>query len=137
MDLSQQESDLIRETYAKLLPVVPEVSGIFYQNLFKIAPEMSDLFRDDLSEQGMKFMSAIGVLVSALDDPEAMEGRLKQLAEGHAAFNLSASDFRKMEDALLVTLSQALRQSMTAEAQVAWRSAFQQISERMLLVNAK
>ncbi len=132
MELASDEKALIRESYAKLVPVSSETSGIFYDNLFSVNPDLRSLFREDLQEQGMKFMSTIGVLVGLLDKPAILHERVRLLGEGHTAFGLTEEDYQNMEEALLLTLSQALRQEFSVEAQSAWRSAFQAISARMI-----
>ena len=131
MKLSNREIELIRESHARLLPEVKRVSEEFYLDLFSREPEIKELFRDDLAEQGMRFMSAIHVIVDNLDDMEAMDAEIDKLAAGHAALHIKPIWYRHMQEALIDTFAAALGERFTNEIELAWRSAFNQISERM------
>ena len=131
MKLSNREIELIRESHARLLPEVKRVSEEFYLDLFSREPEIKELFRDDLAEQGMRFMSAIHVIVDNLDDMEAMDAEIDKLAAGHAALHIKPIWYRHMQEALIDTFAAALGERFTNEVELAWRSAFSQISERM------
>lgn len=131
MDLTAGERDLIRESYGRLLPRLPEASVSFYETLFDLAPGLRSLFRDDLAGQGMRFMSAIGVIVGHLGNPEALEARFRALGASHAAFGLGEADYRAMEEALFITLREALGPDFTRETQAAWRRVFRHMTETM------
>ena len=131
MKLSPREIELIRESHARLLPEVKRVSEEFYLDLFSREPEIKALFRDDLAEQGMRFMSAIHVIVDNLDDMQAMDAEIEKLAAGHAALHIKPIWYRHMQEALIDTFAAALGERFTNEIELAWRSAFSQISERM------
>ena len=131
MKLSPREIELIRESHARLLPEVKRVSEEFYLDLFSREPEIKALFRDDLAEQGMRFMSAIHVIVDNLDDMETMDAEIEKLAAGHAALNIKPIWYRHMQEALIDTFAAALGERFNNETELAWRSAFSQIADRM------
>ncbi len=131
MDLTPKQVTLIRESYRRLVPEIDRVSGKFYPDLFRRAPHLRGLFREDLAEQGMKFMSAISVIIAHLDRPEALEARMDELGRGHAAYGISPADYRDMEEALIDTFAHALECRFNSEIEVAWRRAFSQVASRM------
>jgi hemoglobin-like flavoprotein len=131
LKLSPREIELIRESHARLLPEAQRVSEEFYKDLFSREPEIKGLFREDLSEQGMRFMSAIHVIVDNLHDMEAMDAQIERLAAGHAALHIKPLWYRHMQEALIDTFAAALGERFTNEIELAWRSAFSQICDRM------
>jgi len=131
MQLTEKQIEIIRESHRRILPEVERVSSKFYAGLFGRVPEVRGLFRDNVSEQGMRFMSAIGVIVENLDNPEAMDREIEKIVAGHAAFNIKPSWFREMQESLIDTFAHALGAKFTNEVELAWRSAFQQICDKM------
>ncbi|MEO1491026.1 MAG: globin domain-containing protein [Pseudomonadota bacterium] len=132
MVLTERQIELIRDSHGWLMPEAQRLSGVFYDDLFRRAPNLRALFREDLAEQGMKFMTAISMITSYLEDRAALEGRLHDLGKAHALFNLRAMDYREMEEALIDTLAEAFKNRFTTEIELAWRSAFSHMAERML-----
>ena len=109
-----------------------EIGKEFYGDLFNRIPEARTLFRDDLTDQGMRFMSAIHVIVDHLDDLPAMQLEIDKLASGHADMNIKPDWYRQMQEALIDTFAYALGAEFSNEAELAWRSAFTQICDRMI-----
>ena len=87
--------------------------------------------RGDMTDQGMRFMSAISVIVDNLDDPDTLDGEVALLAKGHANLGIRPEWYHVMEEALIDTFRYALGARFTNEMQLAWRSAFGQICEAM------
>jgi len=131
MQLTENEIGIIRQSYEWITPEVERVSENFYTDLFGRVPDARPLFRDDLSEQGMRFMSAISVIVENLDDQAALGAEIEKLAAGHAAFLIKPSWFREMQESLIDTFAHALGARFTNEVELAWRSVFSQICDRM------
>ena len=132
MQLTQTQIALIRKTHARLMVKADEIGKEFYADLFNRIPEARTLFRDDLTDQGMRFMSAIHVIVDHLDDLPAMQEEVDKLASGHAVMNIKPDWYRQMQEALIDTFAYALGADFTNEAELAWRSAFAQICDRMI-----
>ena len=131
MQLTEKQIKIIRESHQRILPEVERISDRFYADLCGRVPEARGLFRGDVSEQGMRFMSAIGVIVENLDSPEAMDREVEKLVAGHAAFNIKPSWFREMQESLIDTFAHALGARFTNEVELAWRAVFQQICDLM------
>ena len=132
MQLTQTQIASIRKTHAKLMGRADEIGKEFYADLFNRIPEARTLFRDDLTDQGMRFMAAIHVIVDHLDDLPAMQEEVDKLASGHAVMNIKPDWYRQMQEALIDTFAYALGADFTNEAELAWRSAFTQICDRMI-----
>lgn len=132
MQLTEKQIDLIRESSARLEPSVPETANAFYEDLFRRAPELRPLFRDDLTGQGMRFMSAVSVIADNLDNTAELDALIGRLADGHAQFGIAPESYRAMEDALIATFTHALGDQFTPETEEAWRSAFRQVCDQMI-----
>ena len=133
MTISDQE---IKEVLRSFDMIGPEelASGSrrFYENLFHRAPGLRSLFRDDLSGQGMKFMSTLRTIIVALKDKELLHSELKPLGEGHAKLGVVAINFVPMGEALIDTFREILGREFTAEMENAWRKAYIEISKEMI-----
>lgn len=132
MHLSEDEITAIRESLKWLMPEAERVAPKFYEGLFRRDPELRKMFRDDLAEQGMRFISAVRTISDHLGDPEALDRTINLLAEGHAAMNIDARSYHTMEEALIDTFREALGARLSSEMQLAWRRAFRQIGEAMM-----
>ena len=96
-----------------------------------LRPQMRQMFRDDLTGQGMKFMTTLDVIVQKLDDEDQIAEQYTGLGKSHATMRVHAADFAPMEEALIDTFRYALGARFTDEIHLAWRNAFEQICERM------
>ena len=132
MPLTEEQVEIIRDSYQRLVPEIDRVSQEFYKDLFGREPEIKALFREDLEEQGMRFMAAIGLIVENLDDPERLNQKVDLLSEGHAAFRIKPAAYRSMEEALIDTFAHALGEKFTNPVELAWRSAFRQVCDAMI-----
>ena len=132
MQLTDDQITIIRESHARLLPEVERVSQLFYKDLFQRVPKLKELFADNIGEQGMRFMSAIGFIVENLDDKTELNKQTELLADGHAQFNLRPEAYREMEEALVDTFAHALGEHFTNPVELAWRAAFRQICDEMI-----
>ena len=132
MQLSRMEITAIRESLRWLAPEVERVSKEFYADLFRRMPELADMFGENMHAQGMRFMAAVGAIADNLDTPEALDAYVDWLAEAHAPFKLDARTYHHMQEALIDTFRYALGARFTRDMQLAWRSAFGQVAEKMM-----
>ena len=57
--MTPQQIALVRESFAKVVPISEEVAALFYDRLFAIDPSTRPLFNGDMKSQGAKLMAAI------------------------------------------------------------------------------
>lgn len=133
MSISNEE---VKEVLRSFDMIGPEelASGSmrFYQNLFEREPKLRAMFRDDLSGQGMKFMSTLKTIVVALKDDDVLHSELKPLGEGHARLGIVSANFEPMGEALLDTFREILGPKFTPDMEDAWRKAYAEISKEMI-----
>src|SRR6056297_282980 len=126
-DLVRRSLEIMRERRADRTPF----GTAFYDRLFEHLPEARALFRPDLEAQGMRFLSTLQLIVDALDKPEALDGPLARLGEGHRAYGVRPEHFAPMAEALLETMRGDLGERFDAETEAAWRRAYDEVAERM------
>ena len=107
-------------------------STVFYDALFKRAPELRELFRDDLTGQGMKFMTTLDLILQKLDREDELEGEIAELGTTHRSLGVHAKDFGPMEEALIDTLREGMGEKFSPELESAWRKAYAELSANMI-----
>jgi len=86
--MTPQQITLVRESFAKVVPIREQAAALFYDRLFTIDPSTRPLFRGDMKSQGAKLMAAIGVVVKSLDRIETMLDNLRALARRHDSYGV-------------------------------------------------
>ena len=130
--MTRDQIRLVQASFRNVLPIREQAAALFYDRLFEIDPGTRRLFADtDLRSQGGKLMAAIGMVVHALDAPELMVEKLKELARRHVNYGGENRHYATVGAALLWTLQVGGR-SFTPELRDAWASAYNMLSERMM-----
>ncbi|KIC26540.1 MULTISPECIES: globin domain-containing protein [unclassified Leisingera] len=130
--MTDDELKQLQQSYTKLKEETGRSPAYFYDALFRHAPELRKLFREDLEGQGMKFMTTLGVIIARLNDESAVAPQFQQLGKTHASLGVLTDHFAPMEEALIDTLRHALGKEMTLELEAMWRTAFKEISVKMI-----
>jgi len=92
----------------KLVAPTSQGCALFYGRLFEIAPAVKPLLRGDMTKQGCKLMSTLGVVVKSLDNLGAVLPAASALAKRHVDCGVKAADYTPVGAALLWTLEQHL-----------------------------
>lgn len=135
MDLTDREITLIRKSFVKLREDrtgVNPFGEVLYERVFALMPEARPLFRDDMQEQGMQFLSALHVLVDHLEASDRIDRETRNLGLGHAAFGVSAEMYGPMGAALIQTMRTCLGERFDEETEQAWARAYADFAERMV-----
>jgi hemoglobin-like flavoprotein len=131
---------IVRASFARIEPVLPELGERFYQRLFTLAPDLRPQFEAETAGQMPRFMTVVRELVklhlrSLLALP-AVGGRaaipaLVELGRDHAAMGLRAGHLDQMRMALADVLRAAFREHFTREVEGAWMAAFDVLAHAM------
>lgn len=122
---------LVRDSWAKVVPIGPQAADLFYHNLFERDPTLQSLFRGDMEEQGRKLMRMIGAAVGKLDDPDSLIPALQQLGSRHTGYGVEPAHYRTVGSALLATLAQGLGEEFTDPVRDAWAGVYGFMTEVM------
>ena len=132
MTISAEELRMVQASLDRLRENFDSHSTFFYDALFRHAPQLRQMFRDDLTGQGMKFMTTLDVIVQKLDDEDQIAEQYTGLGKSHATMRVHAADFAPMEEALVETMRNALGDDFTSELEHAWRKAYAVVSSNMI-----
>lgn len=116
---------LVKDSFAKVLPIKEAAADIFYTDLFTTAPEVKPLFaKSDMGVQGTKLMAALAVVVNSLNDLDKVVPVAKDLALRHVEYGVQAADYDKVGASLLRTLEKGLGDDFTPQTRAAWTAAY-------------
>lgn len=128
---------LVRSSFEQVRPQIEVVAAMFYDRLFAIDPSTRPLFKGDMQKQHLLLMSALSLVVQALDHPETILPWLQSLGQRHVAYGVTRQQYPSVGQALLWSLEQALGPSCTTEVRAAWSAAYRLVSRLMLAATAK
>ncbi|MBL8133164.1 MAG: hemin receptor [Anaerolineae bacterium] len=122
---------MVQSTFAQVADA-DRLAARFYDRLFVIDPSTRPLFRHDLSEQRMKLMQTIAVVVNALDHLDTIVPAIESLGRRHVAYGVTPAHWDSVGAALLGALEEAFGAAFTPEVREAWASAYGLIAETAL-----
>ena len=122
--MTPEAQALVRDSFAKVVPIAPQAAAMFYARLFELDPGLKPLFKGDMNEQGRKLMAMIGTAVANLDKLETIVPAVQDLGRRHAGYGVPLSSYDTVAAALLWTLGQGLGDGFTPEVKAAWTEAY-------------
>ena len=122
---------LVQDSFEKVVPMGVQVAELFYAELFAIDPSLRSMFPADLMSQQKKLLSALSMIVRALDTPEKILVSAEKLAVKHLEYNVRPEHYTYVGNALLRTLKKGLGDKFTPELCDAWTEAFRMLARVM------
>jgi nitric oxide dioxygenase len=122
--MNERQIDLIRASFAQVVPIKTQAAATFYARLFEIAPPLRALFYGDMEEQGAKLMAMLATAVAHLDRLEEITPAVRALGVRHAAYGVAEADYAPVAEALIWTLGKGLGDAFTPETEAAWVAAY-------------
>ena len=129
--MTNEEKDLVKESFKKVEPIADVAAALFYQRLFDLDPELRPLFKGDLKEQGKKLMKMIGMAVKGLDRIEELVPMVEGLGKRHQSYGVKDSHYQTVAESLLWTLEKGLGEDFTEKTRNAWIKLYQLLSTTM------
>lgn len=130
--LTAAEVELVKSTFAKVVPISEVAAQLFYDRLFEQNPDVRALFTNDIKRQGRLLMQMLAAAVAALDKVEALVPTLQALAIRHTRYGVQTAHYDAVGAALLWTLGQGLGDAYTPEANTAWAKTYGLIANVMI-----
>lgn len=115
---------LIRDSWAKSEPFIPEISQFFYGMLFTLAPSTRDFFPINMEIQRGRLVRALVHIVQMVDRPDDLAPFLEQLGRDHRKFGVVPRHYEAVGTALLAALKNHLGPEWTPQVERAWAEAF-------------
>ena len=122
--MTPEDQTLVRDSFAKVVPIAPQAAALFYGRLFVLDPSLRPLFKGDMAEQGRKLMAMLGAAVSGLGQLEAIVPLVQDLGRRHVAYGVQPAQYDTVAAALLWTLGQGLGAAFTPPVEAAWTQAY-------------
>lgn len=130
--LTVRQIDLVQDSFAKVLPVIPLAAATFYDRLFVIAPDTRRLFHGDMTDQGRKLFLTLATVVDSLDRLDEILPVAEALAIRHVGYGARDEHYAAVGTALVDTLTVVLNDDFDVDTAAAWRSAYAALSGCML-----
>jgi len=123
--ITPAQIDLVKITWAKVIPVSDLAAKMFYERLFDQYPELQPMFDGvDLPEQRNKLIKAINMVVMSLERVETLVPMIRELGQRHLTYGVEDHHHSQVGEALLWTLEAGLKDAWTEEVSVAWTNAY-------------
>ena len=129
--MNAEQVKLLRETFKSIEPMAQETGEMLYTKLFEIDPSLKPLFKGDLKTQAKMIMTAIGLAVAGLDQPDNLGQQVKALGTRHVNYGVQPRDVNTFGAALIWALEQTLGPAFTPEVKEAWVAAYGVLSVAM------
>ena len=104
----------------------------FYSHLFVCHPEVRSMFPLSMSNQRDKFVSALGRIVSHVDQIENDETFLQHLGRDHRKYAVVTEHYNAVGGSLFATLKQFLGSEWDEDLAADWAAAYQVIARIMV-----
>jgi hemoglobin-like flavoprotein len=132
-DVTPNQINLIRASWAKVEPIADTAAGLFYGRLFDLDPTIRPLFAHaDIDKQGKVLMQTLTVVVKSLDKLDTIVPAVQALGRRHAGYGVREADYGTVGAALLWTLEQGLGPAFDDDTRQAWTIAYQTLAGVML-----
>src|SRR5262245_1500021 len=108
--LTPEQIQIVKTTWAMVVPIADVAGQLFYNRLFEIAPETKLLFtRTSIPEQSKKLLAMLNYVITKLDKLDTLLDEISALAQRHVHYGVKAEHYDKVGEALLWTLAQGLQ----------------------------
>ena len=82
--MSPETKELLKTTWAKVIPISDVAAGLFYERLFILDPSLQRLFRNaDMKEQRRKLVQTLNAVINSVDDLPSLIPTLEILGRDH------------------------------------------------------
>ncbi len=124
---------LVKETWARVIPISETASRLFYDRLFETSPHLAPMFYGvDLVSQRQKLVKAINMVVMSLECIDTLIPSIRDLGQRHLNYGAEEAHYAQVGAALLWTLETGLGDDWSEEAETAWTNAYQLLANVML-----
>jgi methyl-accepting chemotaxis protein len=131
--MTQQQIDLVQQSWKSVLPIAKEAGLLFYAKLFEAAPGVRNLFKPDISEQANKLVTILGYVVAKLNRMEELLPEVQKLGARHNKYGTEPAHYEVVGQCLIATLKEGLGTAWTAEVQNAWITAYNTLKNVMIV----
>ncbi|WBB76489.1 globin domain-containing protein [Micromonospora sp. WMMD1128] len=114
----------LKQSWALVAGHGDQVPLYFYSTLFLAHPETRQMFGTDMAGQRDRLVSALGHIVSHVDQVDLLVGFLRQLGADHRKYAVRAEHYPAVGEALVATLRHFSGAAWTDELAADWVAAY-------------
>lgn len=122
----------LKQSWAAVAAHGDQVPLYFYSTLFLAHPETRQMFPTNMAGQRDRLVTALGHIVSNVDQVDRLTGFLQDLGADHRKFAVRAEHYPAVGEALLATLRHFLAEQWTDELAQDWTAAYGLVSKVMI-----
>ncbi|GAA5190922.1 FAD-binding oxidoreductase [Rugosimonospora acidiphila] len=122
----------LKASWAQVAALGDQAAAYFYATLFSLDPGLRRLFATSMGGQRDRLLSALGHIVSNVDDAGTLLPFVQQLGRDHRRFEVTAEHFPMVGRALLHTLAHGLGPAWTEQLAADWTEAYGIVSQVMI-----
>ena len=123
--MSPEQKNLVKTTWAMVVPIADTAAGLFYDRLFAIDISTRSMFTaTNMAEQRKKLMQALSFVIGGLDKTEQLLPTIQSLGRNHVRYGVTEQHYDSVGAALLWTLEQGLKDAWTPAVKDAWVAAY-------------
>lgn len=126
------DTDGLKHTWSLAEKAGDEVPLYFYSHLFLHHPELRELFPVSMATQRDRLVSALGRIVSRVDELDDVAGFIQQLGRDHRRFRVVSDHYDAVGASLLATLEHFLGPQWTPQVAADWAGAYGTIATVMV-----
>jgi len=125
--------DALRASFGVVIDRQPDLTKVFYEELFARHPEARALFsRRPMAVQERMLAETLVAAMDHLEDPAWLSEQLAALGARHAEYGVTTEMYGWVAEVLLATLARAAGDAWSPAYEAAWRDALTAIAELML-----
>ena len=130
--MDAKQIQLVQRTFEqRVRPIAQEAGEMMYLRLFEMEPSLKPLFKNDIKRQGEMLMTAIGLAIQSLDEPDKVKLVTKELGMRHYGYGVQPEYYNIFGAALLWALEQVIGPDFTPDVKVAWGEAYAILAKSM------
>ena len=131
--MTPRQENLIRTSWAQVVPIADQAATIFYNRLFELDPSLRPLFaHTDMAGQRKILMQTLTVVVKSIDRLGDIVPAVQALGRRHAGYGVQPEHFATVGQALLDTFAIGLGEGFTPDAKEAWTIAYGVLADVMI-----
>lgn len=132
MELTAEEKQKIRASFARIAAKQQEAGEMFYQRLFELDPGLRTMFhRAPIETQAGKLMQVLAWVVERLDRVPELKAELHTLGRKHGEFGVEVDHYPLVGSALVWTFKKVLGPDFNRETESAWIELYTYLSGQM------
>jgi nitric oxide dioxygenase len=132
MYLSENNIQIIKDSFKKFENNGNAFSTCFYQCLFDLSPIIRPMFKKDMRAQELHFIVLLTSAIENIDNPNFVIEKLNSLAEMHVNLGVNIIHFKMVKRAFLLALEYELRSECKPSTTEAWSQYYDWLAKPLI-----